>query len=525
MQTTANLPASAPIDHVRVINVGGGGGGLGGLREAFLAAGYTVDGVADRLGPVAGAALQRHETVPARRATARGDALDLLLRLFPLQLPVDERNAAAVLPVEALLTAGLVERSAGELRAVLDVRPYREAVVGHGGEADGPAWWVVSDLGTGLDGRHRPLAGEHVLGVGGASTTLAQVTVREAVDRTLDVGTGCGVQALHASRHSASVVATDVSARALRLAAMTAGLSGVRLELRAGDLLRPVAGETFDLVVSNPPFVVGAPPGDLRHTYRDAGLDLDGVGARLSHDGPALLAPGGTLQMLANWVHLAGESWEERVAGWLPGQGVDALVVQREVLDPAEYVATWLRDAGEEGSAGYVEHYDTWLAALEDAGVEGIGFGLVNVRRTDDERRLTLLDWPHPVQQPLGPHVDAWFRRQRWLADHDTDDRLLAAVLVLATDVLQEQVGAPGAEDPAHLVLRQQVGLRRAVQADTATAALAGACDGQLGVGTLVAAVQQVLGEEPDTDAPEPGAVLLDRVRDLVEAGVLRPPV
>ena len=168
MQTAADLPRPATIDHARVINVGRDGAGLGGFREAFLAAGYTVDGVADRLGPVAGAALRRHETVPARRATARGDALDLLLRLFPLQLPVDERAAAAVLPVEALLTAGFAERSGEELRAVLDVRPYREAGVGHGREGDGPPWWVVSDLGTGLDGRHRPLPGEHVLGVGTA---------------------------------------------------------------------------------------------------------------------------------------------------------------------------------------------------------------------------------------------------------------------------------------------------------------------------------------------------------------------
>ena len=141
---------------------------------------------------------------------------------------------------------------------------------------------MVSDLGTGLDGRHRPLAGEHVLGIGGASTTLAQPTVRAVGQRALDVGTGCGVQALHASRHCAEVVATDVSARALRLAAMTAELSDVRLDLPAGDLLQPVDGETFDLVVSNPPFVVGAPAGDARHTYRDAGLDLDGVGARLA---------------------------------------------------------------------------------------------------------------------------------------------------------------------------------------------------------------------------------------------------
>jgi len=517
------MPQSAEVDHGAVINFGS----TGRVREAFLAAGYTVDGVADRLGPEATAALQRHETVPARRRTADRDPLGALVRLFLLQDPVDARTTG--LPTQDLLAAGLVEESAGELRAVLDVRPYGEAdvrpygeaVVGHSDEAvaepDGPDWWVVSDLGTGLDGRHRPLGAEHVLGVGGASTTLAQVTVRRAVERTLDIGTGCGVQALHASRHSGEVVATDVSARALRLAAMTAELSGVGLDLRQGDLLQPVEGETFDLVVCNPPFVVGAPAGDARHTYRDAGHDLDGVGARLAASAPALLRNGGTFQMLANWVHVADGSWEERVTGWLPAHGVDALVVQREVLDPAEYVATWLRDAGEEGSPAYRDHYDAWLAALEDAGVQGLGFGIVSVRRTGEVRRVTALDWPHPVQQPLGPHIDAWFARQRWLAAHRDDEALQGAVLVLAADVVQEQLGAPGAEDPAHLVLRQQVGLRRVVEADTATAALTGACDGRLPVGTLVAAVREVLGEVPDG--------LLDEVRHLVEVGVLDPPV
>jgi hypothetical protein len=135
-----------------------------------------------------------------------------------------------------------------------------------------------------------------------------------------------------------------------------------------------------------------------------------------------------------------------------------------------------------------------------------------------------MLDWPHPVEQPLGPHIDGWFGRQRWLAAHRDDEALAGAVLVLTGDVLQEQVGPPGAEHPAQLVLRQQVGLRRALQVDTATAALAGACDGRLAVGTLVAAVQQLLGEEPSTDGGS-DAGLLDRVRDLVEAGVLQPPV
>jgi hypothetical protein len=221
--------------------------------------------------------------------------------------------------------------------------------------------------------------------------------------------------------------------------------------------------------------------------------------------------------MLANWVLRDGEPWHERVTGWLPEHGLDALAVQREVLDPAEYVATWLRDAGERGDERYVERYDGWLAALERDRVEGVGFGFLVVRRTDADRRLSTLDWPHPVEQPLGPHLAGWLDRQRWLAAHEADDALAAATLTLAADVVQEQIGTPGAEDPQHVVLRQQVGLRRAFASDTATAALVGACDGTLPVGTLVAAVRQVLGDE--------GPDLLGQVRLMVEAGVLTPSV
>src|SRR5215208_1552585 len=103
------MPQSAQVDHGTVIN----SGGAGRLREAFRAAGYTVDGVGDRLGPEATAALQRHETVPARRRTSGGDPLDALVRLFLLQDPVDARTTG--LPVDALLAAGLVQRSAGAL--------------------------------------------------------------------------------------------------------------------------------------------------------------------------------------------------------------------------------------------------------------------------------------------------------------------------------------------------------------------------------------------------------------------------
>ena len=122
--------------------------------------------------------------------------------------------------------------------------------------------------------------------------------------------------------------------------------------------------------------------------------------------------------MLANWVHRDGEDWQDRVTGWLPPRGVDALVVQRELLDPPAYVATWLADAGERGNPSYVERYDAWLAALEREHVAAVGLGFVVLRRTGADRRVTTLDWPHPVEQPLGPHLATWLDRQRWLADH-----------------------------------------------------------------------------------------------------------
>lgn len=480
--------------------------GVRRVRDALLAAGYTTEGVAALLGPAATRALSRGETVPARRATSGGSPLETLVRLFLLQLTVPDSAAKAALPGDAR-ELGLLDSHPDGTRAVVDVRPYGE--VGEHGDA-APAWWVVSDLGTGLDSSERRLPDDHVLGVGGASTMLAQLTPRAPVGTTFDIGTGCGVQALHASRHSERVVATDVSPRALHLAQLSAGLSAVDVELREGSLLEPFAAQQADLIVSNPPFVV-SPAGT--HTYRDGGLRLDGVCARLIRGAPQLLAPVGDLVLLANWVHITGDDWRERVAGWLPGHGVDALVVQREVLDPAEYVAMWLRDSGESAD---LSAYDAWLQAFEQARVEGVGMGFVRIRRTDVAARSVLIDWPHPVEQPLAPHLTSWLDRRAWLAACD-DDGLLGARLCVASDVVQEQIGQPGADDPEHVVLRRLGGLRPAVRVDTATAALVGASEGTLTVAALVAAVASVLGDDPHTLAER----LLPEVRDLVDQGVL----
>src|SRR5204862_207569 len=128
------------------------------------------------------------------------EPLAALTLAFVLGRPVPRARLAAALPrlgVAGAVRAGLVE-TAGEgpqdaVRAVVDLRPY--AAVDAARTAD---WWVVSDVGELATGR--PLRPDHVLGVGGASVTLARCTIRAPVARVLDLGTGCGVQALHAGR-------------------------------------------------------------------------------------------------------------------------------------------------------------------------------------------------------------------------------------------------------------------------------------------------------------------------------------
>lgn len=468
--------------------------------------------MAGLLGATAHAALSRNETTPGLRRTDDGSPLAALTRLWLLQATVPAADADRALPglVEPLVAEGILERSGEQVRALVDVRPYAD---------DEHDWWVLSDLTPGLDGRGLRVGSDHVLGISSASTSLAQLTVREPVERALDLGTGCGVQALHLAAHAREVVATDVNERALWLTRLNAELNdafaGGRLDVREGSLYGPVTGEQFDLIVTNPPFVISPATGE-QLVYRDSGLPGDEVVRRVVTGAPEHLRPGGWAQVLANWVIERDRPWDERLREWIEGSGCDAWVVQREVADPAEYVELWLKDAGLHGASDYAERYDAWLTWFEEQGVEAVGFGWLNLRRTDREPVLRFEEWPYEVEQPLGPEVAAWGRRVDLERSLD-DEALLATRLFVRSDVRQETFGEPGAEDPERIVLRQQRGLRRARSADTMEAALVGACDGDLTVGAILEALSALL----ERDAGEVRAAYLPVVRELLVEGFL----
>ena len=521
------------------------------LRADLAESGWGVEAVAALLGEAADAALRRELRLPALRAVraalAAGSApspVAVLTALFMLGEPVPATALDAALPRTAAASAaaiGLVGEpdGAGYVRARVDLRPH-EAV----DDAGEVRWWVASDLGELVTGR--ALAPDHVLGVGGAGLTLAGLTPRTPVRAALDLGCGCGIQTLYLLRHAEYVVATDISTRALAFTAFNAALAGVsvagapdagtesvagsesgsdsgagRLELLRGSLLEPVAGRRFDLIVSNPPFVITPP------AVREAGLPLmeyrDAGGPVLPRLVAGLgehLEPGASAVMLSNWEHRGAGSWRDAVAAWLP-EGLDAWVVEREVQDPVEYAAMWLRDGGltpDRDAEAFDAALEAWIDDFEVRDVRGVGFGYLIVHRPRRPREPwhLLEEVTTSGRGVLGPHVAEVLEARERLAGLD-DEAVADLHPLLAPDVTEERHLIPGAAEPTVILLRQGGGLGRTLRASTAVAALAGVADGELSVDQIASAVAALTGEDVTALRTE----MVEATRRLVTTGLL----
>lgn len=415
--------------------------------------------------------------------------------------------------------------------------------------------------------------------VGGATRTLAALAAYGADERVLDVGTGCGYHAILAALCGARVTATDVSARALGYARFNAALAGAEIDFRRGSLLEPVRGprsdpadaldsldslsaarERYDVVVSNPPFVITpeAARADGVRTYRDGGREGDSLLAELVGELGDVLAPGGRAWMLGNWEIKASDAapdqslgsasdllsdaaqdrpfdavpdWARGPAAWIRDD-LDAWVIQREVLAPPDYAEMWLRDGGQTPrDRGYEKAYAAWLEDFARRGVVGVGMGYISLRAPEGEsgdwdaagsnaedsakrrpwRRFEELSGPAPID--LHGYVEGvWAHRDLLRAG---DSALLAARLVCRG--VEHRLHAPGQPEPFMLKLAQVAGFAAEVQVTSAVAGVVGACDGELTLGALCDAVAQLLGEPAEDVRTE----VLPAVRELVGLGIL----
>lgn len=165
--------------------------------------------------------------------------------------------------------------------------------------------------------------------------------------RVLDIGTGTGALALEAARRGADVTAVDISRRAVLAARLNALLAGVPVKVLRGDLLAPVAGRRFGLLLTNPPYVPApAPVLPTRGSARawDAGRDGRLLLDRICRGAPDLLTPQGVLLM----VHSA-LSGTAPTLDLLRSAGMDAVVLEHRYVPFGPVLRArhaWLHDQG-----------------------------------------------------------------------------------------------------------------------------------------------------------------------------------
>jgi methylase of polypeptide subunit release factors len=381
-------------------------GVLDKLRKLLL---EQADAMKDAMGPRPGVNPRLDFDLYARRLADEHSRPATLAKLFLLGGSVAAGDAASALePVEtdALVQMGLAELDQNLVRPLARLSPY-EGVL------------VASDVVT------RPDPPDFVTGPSPSAQRVERLTIRKPVRTALDLGTGSGVQALLAARHSEQVVAVDVNERGLAFARFNAALNGLsNVDPREGSWFEPVADERFDLIVANPPYVVSP---DNEFLYRDGDLAADAVTQLLLREAPAHLEEGGFAHVMGNWAHDRDEDWRAPVEAWLAGSGCDALLLKYATVDPVVYAAQWNRMMLAQGREPFLSAVDRWLDYYRREGIDAITEGMVVLRRRSGSR-----NWVRAIVVPGSPTGSAGDHVLRLFEARDRRDELADDETVLA---------------------------------------------------------------------------------------------
>jgi SAM-dependent methyltransferase len=477
------------------------------LRELLSRANYTDAAILEALAVTDISTPRATDLPPLLRRTRQGTTLDTLIRLFLIGVPAAldaTRHALAPMALERWFQAGLLECQGGHVVALIKLLPHKGLVL---------AFDAPRELATGA-------RSDFVMGIGSSTLTLANLAIRRRSRLTLDLGTGCGTQAFLAAAHSDQVFAVDRNPRACNFATFNAQLNGfTNIQCFAGDLFEPVRGRQFDLVLSNPPYVISPAS---RYLYRDSGMHGDQFCQRIVREVPSFLRAGGYCQILCNWAHYTGQGWQERLAGWFEGSGCDAWVMRSETRDASTYATVWIRGTEADNPAHVAELYDDWMTYYEREGIEAMSAGLITMRRRDgDTNWFCADDAPEKMLGPCGEAIARRFELRDFLANMREDRALLEARLWVAPEVRWDQQCEPSGAtwQVVSSQLRLASGLVYSGNIDSYIASLVLRCNGQRPLRELLAELAIPLGGDLEGIAPE----CLEVTRRLIEHGFLLP--
>lgn len=357
------------------------------------------------------------------------------MRMLMFGDPVTGAEAEAALGDLAapLLDAGLLERREGG-------RVVSPLILGLLGDI-----FVLSDdLSQGR---------EAVMGFGETTAALcAAAFPGRPIARALDLGCGAGTAALAFGRCAKTVVGTDISPRAVQLAGINAALNDLAIDLREGDLFAPVAGETFDLIASQPPFIP-QPEGVEGSTFLYGGRRGDEIAMRLLGSVTKHLSPGGRAVLFVEWPEYGDKPLAERLRDAL-GPGANLLILRMPDASLDAHAAAYaaglhpgLGPAFEAEALGRRENFAR-------QGIRALAPTVTVIERADGAPGWTALVPIEPLSRVrfTADRLDKILHARAVAASRS---RLLATKLRVpeGTRFTQEQVG-PGAEVPSTLAAR-----------------------------------------------------------------------
>ena len=217
------------------------------------------------------------------------------------------------------------------------------------------------------------------------------------------------------------MVATDANPWALSFTRFNMLLNDLRnVEVRQGSWLEPVESMSFDLIVSNPPFVVSP---DFDFLFRDSDSRGDAVSRMLAEKTPAYLSEGGRAVFLMSWIIRIGETWAEPLARWVENKGCDAWFLHASSEDPFAYATGWnshLRD----DPIAYTTAFNRWVEFFRDERTESIGYGATVLKKHAGANWIRTDDLSGGLPEPAGNAVSELLHVEDKLNSLDGEDLL-----------------------------------------------------------------------------------------------------
>jgi methylase of polypeptide subunit release factors len=448
--------------------------------------GYSEDGVVRLLGEDAYAA--GREDVPVLARKLPDTALATAIRIFFLELAVPLEQAVQALgrpAVDALEKTGLATVQGDLLVPNCRITPVDDLL-------------MASD---GLSSNPEEDPADYVSTYSPTSRLCDYLTPRPRVERALDVGTGNGVHALLAARHCRRVIATDVNERALAFTELNASLNDLsNVECRAGSLFEPVAGETFDLITCNAPFVVSP---ERRWVYRDGTFDGDEVSAHVVRGAAEHLAEGGFATMLVSWIGSDEDDPDAHPLEWVDDLPADAWILGFSDSTPLDHAARWNTHLSGDPEA-FGEALDKWTAYIDELGGKTVSEGAILLHR-----------------RPGGDYTvraDSVEEEEIEVADEQIQRAFAARARLGDLDLLEARLGFP-----EELVVEEEsIVLEGGTQPVVEASSLATDVIVELDGGMTLAEAIELVAENSGVAASKLEREVLAPVRELLELGALR---